>query len=432
MENNFDFRVESATYYLSIISDIRKQIIEQEGILVDSRRLFFRGQENSTWDLRPSVFRDGLLPMESSAARTAYSRNPNEFRSLSKPFERLTKLQHYGLCTRLLDVTLNPLVALYFACLPCFDIIDSDGNPCELEQLEGRKVFPDGVVYYQRAYSYGIDDLEIRILSYLAEMDFDKPLSLKVIVDRLHDTGGFLKSEIENLRSNEYRILRKILQGNYFVLSNFTNERLSRQNGAFLLPGSFNITISESSIGSSIVQKATASMKGEFEATPFIIPFDKKEEILDELDFYNINEASLFPELEHQMRYVKTEHGKHVNPSGVSLFVKSEYRSEEPTSAYDMNTPIEFRKTNEEVLALATKIARQMLGINNNAIDEIVKVIKNNLVVDWYRKTTVVSKMKVEIARLVSTQDKFTPKGSTKFAESFMRQFCSLLEITAD
>ena len=50
----------------------------------------------------------------------------------------------------------------------------------------------------------------------------------------------------------------------------------------------------------------------------------KKKEILEELDFYNVNEGSLFPELEHQMTYIKNAQTKRTFQT-VGQFSRIEY-----------------------------------------------------------------------------------------------------------
>ena len=120
------------------VADFLKYI---EKIKVDNsclnNEIIFRGHANSNWSLEPSIFRKENKGNEANFWNEIQLRNYDEIELCKTDFEILTVMQHYGLPTRLLDWTYNPLIALYLACCSNFD---KDGIVYQSYQFS-RRVF---------------------------------------------------------------------------------------------------------------------------------------------------------------------------------------------------------------------------------------------------------------------------------------------------
>lgn len=107
------FTVSTLADYIRIIaaiSTVNKDLLYGESVV-------YRGIADSGYNMLPGLARikKPEHDFEAILITDFLTRRPDAFRGLSD-FDALAKMQHYGLPTRLLDFSLNPLVALYFAC----------------------------------------------------------------------------------------------------------------------------------------------------------------------------------------------------------------------------------------------------------------------------------------------------------------------------
>lgn len=166
--------------------------------------LFYRGHSDANYKMSPSSFRtapDGksFRAVEHHLFEDMLRRDHATFVNDRTIFEKLVRMQHYGLPTRLLDLTLSPLVALYFA---CERHNDATGEVLLFPQNTSLVIFPSNVpdtalAGLERACSFdrlGAEGmrflqgfLEVELLRTTAHADYntDYQWTLKVCIDKL-------------------------------------------------------------------------------------------------------------------------------------------------------------------------------------------------------------------------------------------------------
>jgi len=246
---------------------------------------FFRGHNDSSYTLIPSVYRRNLIRHEDKFFKEIISRAPNDFSTDLTTIEKLVKMQHYSLPTRLLDITSNPLVALYFACV---SDLKKDGEVIFF------KIPKDEIKFY--------DSDTVTILANIAKRPID--LSIEGLdttnIDKFNEKEPIAKllHEIRDDKSHFHPIINPVDLGRVLTVKvKLNNNRIVKQSGAFLLYG-FD---TKKSIPASVPSGWIISSS----SLDFVISAADKENIMNELDTLGINEGTLFPELENQSKYLK-------------------------------------------------------------------------------------------------------------------------------
>lgn len=257
-----------------------------------THRYFYRGISNKNYKLVSGIYRPNEKE-ENYYYHELHVRCPNILAHL-KSFNKLTYMQHYGSPTRLLDITANPLVGMYFA--------------CESNDGDDGKVFVFGVRSEEVAYETSD---RVQMLSHLQELSRDEQKQLQILTYIYLFKGKFPQNtnskysddEIErfyyNIQKENNAFERNIVPIDMlrpvFVQPNQDNPRILKQDGAFIMSAlDFDETDSDNKIKKHVVKE-------------LIIPAKCKKEIMHELETICIHKASLFPELDTVSQYLKNK-----------------------------------------------------------------------------------------------------------------------------
>lgn len=259
---------------------------------------FYRGHsKGKKYKLAPAVFRtDDECSAEATMFKELIISNAPDFRDDSSTFEKLVRMQHYSLPTRLLDISTNPLVGLYFACKSSpkdsgeiiqftikedkIKFFDSDTVSCIANLAQLSKKDKDGISFFE--------NLGAGVSSELEGKDRSKNFNGQ---DPIRKLLHFIKEEKPYFRD---AIFPDDLKRIICVRGKLNNSRIMSQSGAFLIFG-LNTSLPEDGTPEIAIKRMTISASS-------------KEKIIKELDQLALNESTIFPYIENSARYIAAKY----------------------------------------------------------------------------------------------------------------------------
>ena len=268
--------------YIGEIFEFIQQILD---LKKHKKHIFYRGHSSERYRLVPSLFRKNsqgrsiYSSQEHILYRELYMSEYKEFINDRYTLDKLVRMQHYSMPTRLLDLTTNPLIALYFACKSSVDTDEGIGEVIIFFIDDKHVKYYDSDTASCIANLARLSDQEKESIKFNFDRErFNQQTSIKKLLHFIRDEKPFF----------EPRIDKYDLQNIICIKGIKNNERITSQSGVFLL---FGLNASLEEIGNDFIQIKRIKIKN-------------RKKILNELDLLNINESTVFPGIESSARYI--------------------------------------------------------------------------------------------------------------------------------
>ncbi len=278
-------------------------------------RNFFRGekQDFGRKALLPKIFRTpSFKRYETDILLDLISHSPEEF-STKTTFEQLVLAQHYGAPTRLLDITTNPLIGLYFACESY-----SDKKSKNKDGIVYRFIILEPEIHWSNSS-------EVEFISNISKLgsmygtfggNYKEHLNKLILEVRKYnqktlfpDSGTKEEKEARKalIRYCERSKIYDFLNGNKFNAMNANVNLHNIENVICVKPQNLDLRISNQS-SYFLLFGENANLKNFtppiFRVQKMIIPHKEKEKIIEDLALLNISPMTIFPDIYTKSRFM--------------------------------------------------------------------------------------------------------------------------------